>query len=86
MDKLSVLLLNAAGISVVVKLLIDLVKHVGCLTGRATQIVTVAIAVFLAVAGAALYAKPPDFAEAVWLGVQAAAMSVGLDQALKRAP
>lgn len=85
MDPLKVLLLNAAGVSVVVKLVIDLAKATVGLTGRATQLCAVALAVALACIGSLAYgARPVDGLEAVWIGVQAAAMSIGLDQLIKR--
>jgi len=70
---------------VVVKLIVDLGKTLFPISGRATQAVSVGLAIVLAVAGAALYtAGRPDYLEAAWLGVQAGAVAIGVDQLAKR--
>lgn len=82
---LKTLLLNVAGIGVVVKLVVDVVKSLVNVTGRATQALTVVLAIGLAVGGAYAYgASPHDWLEAVWIGLQAGAVAIGVDQVARR--
>ena len=82
---LKTLLLSVAGIGVVVKLVVDLIKALTGVMGRATQVVTVLLALLLAVVGARAYGIPPvDWLEALWVGLQAGAVAIGIDQVAKK--
>lgn len=66
-------------------MLIDLVKATVEVKGRTTQALAVGSSVVLAVVGTWAYGSPPlDWLEAVWVGVQAGAMSIGIDQVAKK--
>lgn len=81
---LSELLISAGGIGIVVKLLMDIVKAVAPVKGRSTQGATVALAVVLALVGALYYAHSKDIPQALWLGLQAGAAAIGIDQVTKK--
>lgn len=78
------LLISAGGIGIVVKLVMDIVKALTNIKGRTTQALALCASVGLAVFGAHQYLPNADLAEAIWVGLQAGAAAIGIDQVLKK--
>lgn len=81
---LSTLLVSVGGIGIVVKLLVDVAKALAGVTGRATQVLAFALALLLAALGGFYYSHTADWPQVIWLGVQAGATAIGIDQIAKR--
>lgn len=81
---LSELLITAGGIGIVVKLLVDVVKTLSALKGRGTQALAFGLAIACALLGGLYYGHGRDIPEMLWLGVQAGAAAIGIDQMTKK--
>lgn len=81
---LNELLITAGGIGIVVKLVLDVVKSIWSVSGRGTQALAIVLGVALGVFGGLRYLPGSDIAQSVWLGLQAGAAAIGIDQIAKR--
>lgn len=81
---LNELLITTGGIGIVVKLVLDVVKSILTVNGRVTQGLAIALGVALGVFGGLRYLPDADIAQSVWLGLQAGAAAIGIDQIAKR--
>lgn len=81
---LSELLITAGGIGIVVKLVLDVVKAVTPIKGRATQVLSILLGVLLGLLGGIYYLHTNDIPESIWLGLQAGAAAIGIDQMTKK--
>lgn len=84
MMDLKELLITAGGIGIVVKLVLDVVKAIWPIKGRATQALAIALGLALGVFGGLMYVPHADIAQSLWLGLQAGAAAIGIDQVVKR--
>lgn len=78
------LLVTAGGIGIVVKLLVDVAKAVTSIKGRATQVLSILLGVLLGLLGGIYYLHTNDIPESIWLGLQAGAAAIGIDQMTKK--
>lgn len=78
------LLVTAGGIGIVVKLLVDVAKAVTPIKGRATQVLSILLGVLLGLLGGIYYLHTNDIPESIWLGLQAGAAAIGIDQMTKK--